>query len=76
MRFVNTTTYKFREVVDQEIHTLKGGYSILSHRWALGDDEITYANVLSLSSSNNVKANGGFGKFAGGCRLAKTLGSN
>ncbi|KAI1737375.1 HET-domain-containing protein [Xylaria scruposa] len=77
MRFVNTTTFKFSEVFDLEIHELKGGYCILSHRW--GEDEITYVDVLDLNPNIKakrgfVKAKRGFGKFAGACRLAKELG--
>ncbi|OTA64860.1 HET-domain-containing protein, partial [Hypoxylon sp. EC38] len=72
MRFINTTTLKFHEVSDLELHKLKKGYSILSHRWTWGEDEIQYSDVLSTSDA--VKAKGGFSKFAGACALAKTLG--
>ncbi|KAJ8124904.1 hypothetical protein O1611_g8737 [Lasiodiplodia mahajangana] len=70
MRFVDTTTFKFHEVSDLEIHRLGGGYCILSHRW--GDDEISYADVLSIDTI--VKAKAGFGKFEGACAMAKELG--
>ncbi|KAI0443657.1 HET-domain-containing protein [Xylaria telfairii] len=60
MRFVKTTTLKFNEVSDLEIHKLQG------------EDEIKYVDVISMNS--NVKAKKGFGKFAGACALAKRLG--
>ncbi|KAH8650498.1 heterokaryon incompatibility protein-domain-containing protein, partial [Tricladium varicosporioides] len=72
MRFINTTSFKFHEVSDLELHKLKNGYSILSHRWTWGDNEIMYLDVLSMSS--DVKAKAGYTKFTGACALAKRLG--
>ncbi|KAI1414091.1 HET-domain-containing protein [Hypoxylon sp. FL1857] len=72
MRFINTTTLTFYEVSDLELHKLKKGYSILSHRWTWGEDEIHYSDVLS--TGDTVKAKKGFGKFIGACALAKSLG--
>lgn len=72
MRFLNTTSLKFHEVSDLELHKLKNGYSILSHRWTFGDDEIAYVDVLSMNS--DVKAKDGYAKFTGACALAKKLG--
>ena len=72
MRFVNTTSLKFHEVSDLELHKLKKGYSILSHRWTWGDDEIVYMDVPSMNS--DVKAKDGYAKFTGACTLAKQLG--
>jgi len=72
MRFVNTTSLKFHEVSDLELYKLKHGYSILSHRWTWGDDEIMYVDILSKDS--DLKAKGGYAKFTGACALAKKLG--
>ncbi|KAK7972323.1 ankyrin repeat-containing protein [Apiospora saccharicola] len=72
MRFINTSTFKFRELSDAEVRCLENGYSILSHRWTWGSDEITYHDILALDA--NVKAKGGYSKFAGACALAKALG--
>lgn len=72
MRFINTTSLNFHEVSDLELHKLKNGYSILSHRWIWGDDEIAYVDVLSMNS--DVKAKDGYAKFTGACALAKKLG--
>lgn len=72
MRFINTTSLKFHEMSDLELHKLKDGYSILSHRWTWGDDEIVYVDVLSMNS--DVKAKDGYAKFTGACALAKRLG--
>lgn len=74
MRFVNTTSLKFHEVSDLELQKSKNGYSILSHRWTCGDDEITYVDILSKDS--DVKAKNGYAKFTGACALAKKLGYN
>ncbi|KAI0101321.1 HET-domain-containing protein [Nemania sp. FL0031] len=70
MRFINTTSLRFREVSDLEIHRLRGGYCILSHRW--GDDEISYADMFSMDDA--VKAKASFGKLKGACDMAKRLG--
>ena len=67
-----TTSLKFHEVSDLELHKLKNGYSILSHRWTWGGDEIMYADVLSMNS--DAKAQDGYTKFTGACILAKKLG--
>jgi hypothetical protein len=72
MRFVNTTSLKFHEVSDLELHKLKKGYSILSHRWTWGPNEIRYVDVLSVD--DEVKSKGGFAKFTGACTFAKKLG--
>lgn len=72
MRFINTSSLKFHVVSDLELRRLKNGYSILSHRWTWGDDEILYADVLSMDS--DVKAKDGYAKFTGACALAKSLG--
>jgi hypothetical protein len=72
MRFINTTSLNFHVVSDLELHRLKKGYSILSHRWTWGDDEIMYTDVLSMDP--DVKAKDGYAKFSGACALAKKLG--
>ncbi|MCJ1311760.1 hypothetical protein MMC25_005433 [Agyrium rufum] len=72
MRFVNTTSLKFREVFEMEPQKSKKGYSILSHRWTLPEDEITYADVGSIGS--DIKAKAGYAKFSGACALAKREG--
>lgn len=72
MRFIHTTSLKFHEVSDFDLHKSKNSYSILSHRWTWGDDEIAYVDVLSMDSE--VKAKGGYAKFTGACALAKKLG--
>jgi hypothetical protein len=72
MRFINTTSFKFHEVSDLEVQRLKNGYSILSHRWTWGDEEIMYVDILSMGSA--VKAKAGYTKFTGACALAKKLG--
>ncbi|KAI0179550.1 HET-domain-containing protein [Hypoxylon sp. FL1284] len=72
MRFINTTTLGFQEVPDLQLHKLKNGYSILSHRWTWGEDEIQYVDILSMGDT--VKAKKGFAKFTGACALAKSLG--
>jgi hypothetical protein len=70
MRFINTTSLKFHEVSDLELQKLK--YSILSHRWTWGNDEILYVDVLCMDSG--VKSKGGYAKFADACALAERLG--
>ena len=70
MRFINTTSLKFHEVSDFELQKLK--YSILSHRWTWGNDEMLYMDVLSMDSG--VKSKGGYAKFADACALAGRLG--
>ncbi|MCJ1401390.1 hypothetical protein MMC11_004603 [Xylographa trunciseda] len=72
MRFVNTTSLTFHEVSDSELHQMNNGYSILSHRWTWGDDEIMYMDVLSMNP--DIKSKDGYAKFAGACTLAKQLG--
>ena len=72
MRFINTSSLTFHEVSDLEPDTLPNGYSILSHRWTWGDNEIMYADILS--TSRHVKAKGGYAKLTGACTLAKALG--
>lgn len=72
MRFINTSSLKFHVVSDLELYRLKKGYSILSHRWTWGDDEIMYTDVLSMNS--DVKAKDGYAKLTGACELAKRLG--
>ena len=72
MRFINTSSLKFRELSDSELRKLKNGYCVLSHRWTWGHDEIQYADILSKES--DLKIRDGYSKFAGACALAKTLG--
>lgn len=74
MRFINTTTFTFHELSEAEVRGLENGYSILSHRWTWGGDEITYHDILTLDE--NVRTKRGHSKFAGACALAKTLGYN
>ncbi len=72
MRFVNTTSLQFHELSDLDLRKLKDGYCILSHRWVLGDGEITHVDILSMDS--DIKAKDGYAKFSGACALAKELG--
>lgn len=72
MRFLDTTSLKFRDLSDREVSKLKKGYSILSHRWTHGDNEISYADVLSGNEDIQTKA--GYKKLTGACALAKRLG--
>ena len=72
MRFIDTTSFKFREVPDSKLPKLKNGYAVLSHRWTWGEDEIQFADVLSKEA--DLKSKDGYAKFAGACALAKKLG--
>lgn len=72
MRFINTTTFKFHELSDSEVRNLENEYSILSHLWTWGSDEITYNDVIT--QDDKMSGKGGYSKFAGACALAKSLG--
>ena len=67
MRFINTTTLQFEEVVDSELHLEKNHYAILSHRWGRDEDEVTYQDILL---STDVSAKKGFAKIEGFCKIA------
>jgi hypothetical protein len=67
MRFLNTTTLKFEQIPDLELHLEKNQYAILSHRWFADEDEVSYEDLLSSTDVSHKK---GFAKIQGFCKLA------
>jgi hypothetical protein len=66
MRFLNTTTLKFKEVLDSETQMERNHYAIFSHRWGREEDEVTYQD---LCSSEDVSHKAGFRKIEESCKI-------
>ena len=71
MRFLNTSTLEFEQIPDSELHLKKNQYAILSHRWGLDEEEVSFEDV-SLSADLSHKK--GFDKLKGFCREASSRG--
>lgn len=69
MRFLNTTTRRFEQVPDSELHLDKNQYAILSHRWFADEDEVSYEDLIQ-SSSKDITVKKGYAKLEGFCKLA------
>ncbi len=67
MRFLNTTTLRFEEVPDSDLHLERNQYAILSHRWGRDEDEVTYQDILA---SDDGTGKIGFAKIKEFCKLA------
>ena len=69
MRFLNTETLEFEQIPDSELHFEKNQYAILSHRWGLQEEEVSFEDVLSSTDHSHKK---GFDKLKGFCRVASS----
>ena len=71
MRFLDTSKLQFVHVPDSETHYDKNQYAILSHRWGVDEDEVTFEDIqLSMDISRKK----GFSKLIGFCKLALSEG--
>ncbi|KAF1982430.1 hypothetical protein K402DRAFT_448677 [Aulographum hederae CBS 113979] len=82
MRFLNTSTLKFEYVADAELDQPENRYAILSHRWGADEEEVTYDDMISMITYNDlwnlegvgVSTKKGFAKIKGFCRYAAAVG--
>ena len=71
MRFLNTSTLQFEEVADSTLGLEENNYAILSHRWGLAQDEISFADI---NESRDIFCKKEYAKLKGFCDLAASLG--
>ena len=67
MRFLNTRTFKFEHVPDSELECEDNQYAILSHRWGVDKDEVSFDDIRSSTDLSHKK---GFKKLEGFCKEA------
>lgn len=69
MCFLNTLTLQFEQIPDSELHLEENQYAILSHRWGLDENEVSFEDVQLCRGFSNKK---GFNKLEGFCKVASS----